>query len=273
MGSSDGDKSAKDLAASKTGSAVNEVTNRSDYKLLPQYDPDVTPIQYRQWDGSLSNEAHDKEYLEMTLKNGKHSELVQRLLRQRIEQRAKEFPRWPANYNDGVRTVWIESRFWYDRERLLPDFDDDWRKYRAKYLHSLNLHPNEPVHVPQWELHMINPIRRFYMKPGDLIEKHIIKRFITTDAPRAEKYRSNVRNLFVAYVVASLAYYYVRFNYKKWETDTGVLARTSAPKIHYGHPQFPAKEWHQEPADYCDMGFTKRTIYKDLRDFEDTPVL
>lgn len=271
MASSGGDKGdAKDLSESKSSSSVRGLSNKSESKLLPQYDPDVTPIQYKQWDGSFSTEAHDKDYLEITLKSGKHSELVQKILRQRIEQRAKEFPRWPANYNDGVRTVWIESRFWYDRERLLPDFDDDWRRYRAKYLHSLELDPREPVHVPRYETTLINPIRRFYMKGGDFIEDKIIKKFITTNKYKSEKYRILTTRFFMAYIGVLSAFYWIRYNAKKWDSNWGPEFRKSATIIYHGHPKFPAQEWHQEPADYLDLGFTKRGIFNDLRDFEDT---
>lgn len=229
------------------------------------------PTQFRQSDGSLTTESHDKEYMEIALRSGKHSDLVKKLMKQRIEQRAKEFPRWPGEITSGTRTLWIESRFWYDRERMLPDFDDDWRRYRSKYLHSLELDPREPINVPEYEREFLNPIRRFYMKGGDFIEDKIIKRF-TNDRWQSATYRVTITRLFMIYCGAIGLYYYVRFNQKQWCTNKGPQLVSSAPIIYPNHPKFPFQDYRTLPTHHYDLGFTRRQIYKDLRDYEDRTV-
>lgn len=241
---------------------------KSDQSVAEHLDLDKNPIKYKQYDGQFSTEAHDKDYMELTLRSGKHSELVQKLLRQRIELRAKEFPRWPAENTGGTRYMWIESRFWYDRERLGPDFDQDWREYRAKYLHSLELDPREPVHVPEYETELINPIRRFYMKGGDFLEDKIIKRF-ARDKFYSSVYRVWITRSIMSYFVIAASYYWIRYTYRNWDVNSGPRLTTSRPTIHPNHPKFPYKEERTEPAHFSGLNFLRRNIYKDLRDFED----
>lgn len=252
-------------------SSLTANTNSSS-TLLDQYDPDKNPIKYMGPDGKLSEEAHDKDYMELTLKSGKHSELVQRLLRQRIEMRAKEFPRWPGESSGGVRTMWIESRFWYDRERLGPDFDQDWREYRAKYIHSLALDPREPVHVPEYEKELINPIRRFYMIGGDWLENNIISKF-AKDKMHSAMYRVVFTRAIMLYFASVGVYYWMRFNYRKWETHPGPRLTVTRPIRYPWHPKYPFKDFKTEPGHHGDQNFNRRKVFKDLREFEDNTVV
>lgn len=236
-------------------------------------DLDKNPIKYANSDGTLSEDAHDKEYMELTLRSGRHSELVQKLLRQRIEARAKEFPRWPAEQTSGARLMWIESRFWHDRERLGPDFDDDWRNYRAKYLNSLELDPREPLRIQAYDHALINPIRRFYMKGGDFIEDKIIRKFFTQNKYKSSLYRVTATRLFALYVVSIGAYYYFRFCESKWNIRNGHYSMVSHPIVLPSNKNFPFKDYKTEPCHYWDKGFTRRTIFKNLSDFEDNTAL
>lgn len=257
----------------EAGEAGDKTALAEQHEDLPlRYDLDKNPIKYAQCDGSLSENAHDKDYMELTLRSGKHSELVKKLLRQRIEQRAQDFPRWPGSLSGGVRAMWIESRFWYDRERLLPDFDDDWLNYRVKYLQSLELDPREPVHVPEYERFMLNPLRRFYMKGGDFLEEKIIKRWFTQDRYRSATYRVTITRMFMLYLGICAGYYYFRYNNRTWSRYNGPLLHRSAPTIYPDHPEYPFKNYKTEPIHFHDLGFSRRTIYQDLRDYEDRSV-
>lgn len=232
-------------------------------------DIDKNPIKYATHEpGKFTLEPHDKPYMELTLRNGKHSELVQRLLRQRIENRAKEFPRWPSEQACGVRTMWIESRFWYDRERLSPDFDDDWRKYRARYLHSLELDPREPVHVPEYERSLIHPMRRFTMKGGDIVESFFSK-VLGYDKYHSAAWRVVVTRSFMAYLGCIGFYYMLRYTYSKWDTKDGPVLMASQPVVYPGDPRWPYVDPKKLPTDHDSSGFADRTIFRDLRDFED----
>lgn len=229
------------------------------------------PIKYAQVDGTLAETAHDKAYMELTLNSGNHSDLVKKILRQRIEKRAQEYPRWPASETGGVRALWIESRFWYDRERFLPDFDDDWRKYRARYLHSLNLDPREPVHVPEFERMMIHPIRRLYMKPGDWIESGL-KKVFKMNRWESANYRVVITRHFLMYLGFIGIYYYYTWHHSTWMGRAGWEFMFAAPEVTKGHPKFPFKNFRTESFHHYDEEFSRRNIYRDLRDYEDKHV-
>lgn len=238
------------------------------------YDLDKNPIKYATSEpGKYTFDAHDKPYMELTLRHGKHSERVQQILRQKIEARALDFPRWPGDHTSGTRFMWLESRFQYDRERLSPDFDQDWREYRAKYLHSLNLHPTEPIHVPEYETLTINPLRRFLQKPGNLFEKNFIYPFATN------RYTSSVTRWVISRYFASMLgfmflYYNIRYNGRDWTKMGGIEVAKSKPKTFPGDgPHFPFKEYKTEGAHHFLHGFPQRTIFKDLRDYEDTSIV
>lgn len=256
----------------KESGAKTVATNAKSQIVADQLDLDKNPIKYATHDGSTELVSHDKPYMEMVYRAGKHSELVQKIMRQRIEKRAKEFPRWPGEATAGVRLMWIESRFWYDRERLSPDFDDDWRSYRARYLHSLELDPREPVHVPEYEKALLNPIRRFLMKGGDFLEdKFLIK--VCKDKMHASARRWQITRCFMIWVFGTSLYYGIRYHNRKWEAKAGPELKSTAPVYYPSHPNFPFKEYHTEPAHFADMGFSRRNIFKDLRDFEDRTVV
>lgn len=239
----------------------------------PSYPDDLdlekNPIKYATATGELVNDAHDKEYMELTLKSGQHSELVQRLLRRRIEARAKEFPRWPAETTSGARLMWIESRFWYDRERLGPDFDDEWRNYRAKYIHSLELDPREPIKLQAHDHAVINPIRRFYMKGGDFLEDKIILKFFTSNKLKATMWRGFLTRVFQVYLISVGGYYWYKYNENKWFRRHGVYVLRSKPFVMPNHPDFPFKDPKTKQSDHWDQGFSRRTIFRNLNDFED----
>lgn len=226
------------------------------------------PIKYAQADGTLAETAHDKAYMEISLNSGKHSDLVKKILRQRIEKRAQEYPRWPGSTAAGVRVLWIESRFWYDRERLLPDFDDDWRNYRSRYLHSLELDPREPVHVPEYETWALNPIRRLYMKPGDVIESGLQKIF-KLDRWKSAMYRITITRYFMLYIGAIGLYSYYTWHHSDWTKTSGWNFKFSAPIIYPDHPKYPFVDYRTEGFHHYEEDFAKRTVYKDLRDYED----
>lgn len=220
--------------------------------------------------GKFVTDPHDKEYMEMTLKGGNHSPLVKKILKQRIEARAKEFPRWPSSEGSGVRIMWIESRFWYDRDRLSPDFDDDWRDYRVKYLKSLELDPREPVHIPAYETELLNPLRRYYMKIGDVYESAVLKKVFKLNHWESQTYRVTTARFLMAYVGFMGFYYYIRYTHRKWFDRAGPMMAQSRPIVYPGDPRYPFKDPHTHPAQFNDRGFTKRKIFKDLRDFDTT---
>lgn len=264
-----------EMASDKKDGAGSELSKKVESSAIQEdLDLDKNPIKYATSEpGKFELDAHDKPYMEMTLRHGKHSDYVKRIMRQRIELRAKDFPRWPGDMTAGVRTMWIESRFWYDRERLSPDFDDDWRLYRARYIHSLELDPREPVYVPEYERELINPIRRFYMKPGDIFEKYLIAPLVKHDRLKSQMYRALVRNVLMGFTFCLCGMYYLRYNQKTWERFSGPTLYYQSPRRYVHDHDFPFKDYRTEPGHHHDRGFSTRKIFKDLRDYKDETVI
>lgn len=114
------------------------VTTTTEKDQTPYVSLKEKPVQYATAEpGVFTLEPHDKKYLEAVIEKSNHSDFMKKILRERLEQRAKEFPRWPGNMNMNTRAMFIEGPFSYDRNRLGPYFTDEDRAWRAKYLKSL----------------------------------------------------------------------------------------------------------------------------------------
>lgn len=68
----------------------------------------------------------------------------------------------------GVKPMTISGRVARERERCLGMTDAE-RAFRKQWLKDQILAPNEPVYVEEYWKERINPIRRVYRKPLDLI--------------------------------------------------------------------------------------------------------
>jgi len=99
---------------------------------------------------------------------------LQKLLGKIKISKSREFPTWPSSETGGVMPMSIESRFAKERERLGPDFNEKWRRWRAQYLKDQELHPKEPFKVPELYKELNNPIRRFYKAPWNYFEEKLL---------------------------------------------------------------------------------------------------
>lgn len=246
-----------------------------DLKTTKEEDPSLSltanPIKYATGvPGVTTTEPHDKAYLESVLKHGKHSDLVKRILRKRLEQRAAEYPRWPASQFGNVRVMYLEGPFSYDRDRLGPNFTEEERLYRVKYLKSLELHHDEPLHVPEYEIELLNPLRRFYMKPMDWVENNIIRKYFKSHPVESALIRSHIAKSFMIWLGLCGIWYNFKYCHYNWETYAGTKIVVEAPKIYPGDPRFPFKDWRTS-ADHADFGFSKRKVFLDLDKIELTP--
>lgn len=68
----------------------------------------------------------------------------------------------------GVKPMGIAGRMVRERERLLGMTAEE-RAWRAQWVKDQRLAPHEPVHVPELAKSKLNPIRRFYKAPLDLV--------------------------------------------------------------------------------------------------------
>ncbi|XP_011165873.1 uncharacterized protein LOC105200149 [Solenopsis invicta] len=129
---------------------------------------------------------------------------------------------------EGERPMSIERRMGRERERMLGMTDEE-RAWRKKWLDAQKLAPEEPV-IPKGyyeELH--NPIRRFYMAPGNKFQSmlepymghvgsYITRHFITRSA----------MGIFAIYCI----YYHLKYNRMNWMRNGGWKISVTRPKMY-----------------------------------------
>lgn len=74
----------------------------------------------------------------------------------------------------------IAGRYTSERERLAGMTDAE-RAWRAQWLKDQVLSHREPVHVPELEQELVNPIRRFYRAPLNMVES-MMKPIVVSDS-------------------------------------------------------------------------------------------
>lgn len=70
----------------------------------------------------------------------------------------------------GARVMSLAGRMARERERLIGMTDEE-RAWRAKFLKSQILAPEEPIVPKGFEKELYNPLRRFYRTPLDALQK------------------------------------------------------------------------------------------------------
>ena len=99
--------------------------------------------------------------------------------------------------------------FPHERQRLPFKMSDEDRLRRKKFLQSQELTDREPVHVPELERMLYNPIRRFYRWPAD--------KFFNYMGPiigeqKAKVGRILIPKLLLGYVGACVLWYQFKYN-------------------------------------------------------------
>ena len=113
--------------------------------------------------------------------------------REALEARAaaaktREYPAaermWPSSVTTGVLPMSLTGRFANERQRLGPEFTDAERRWRIKWFRDQQLHHSEPVDVPRLQQKLLNPLRRWYRKPLDLMEQRLLQpRIVSRTSP------------------------------------------------------------------------------------------
>lgn len=98
-------------------------------------------------------------------------EEIRKIVSKANTQTFSEAPKYIANNLGGVESINLAGRFHNERHRLGPDFTEADRQWRIKFLSDQNLHPSEPFEVPNYKNSRLNPIRRFYRFPLDIVER------------------------------------------------------------------------------------------------------
>lgn len=74
-----------------------------------------------------------------------------------------------SSNSGGVKVMSIGGRLVRERERLIGMTDEE-RAWRARYLKSQILAPEEPLNTTEYYRHCYNPLRRFYRIPLNALE-------------------------------------------------------------------------------------------------------
>lgn len=75
-----------------------------------------------------------------------------------------------ASNTGGIKPMTIAGRMVRERERLLGMSPEE-RAWRAQWLKDQQLAHNEPRYVPEYWKERLNPIRRVYRAPLDMVQK------------------------------------------------------------------------------------------------------
>nr|XP_018895883.1 PREDICTED: uncharacterized protein LOC109029740 [Bemisia tabaci]XP_018895892.1 PREDICTED: uncharacterized protein LOC109029740 [Bemisia tabaci] len=158
----------------------------------------------------------------------------------------------------GVTPMNIEGRLFDQRERLRGMTDED-RKFRAQFLKDQRLAPHEPVtHLPELYYDLVNPIRRFYRKPLDMVfdKLRIEERF---GRETALCYRFFIGKALLLIASGYVATYYFMYNRGTWERKHGWHVHIGREPVYPGEPGYP-KLSNRTFADYCDREFKNSPI-------------
>ncbi|KPJ16462.1 hypothetical protein RR48_05541 [Papilio machaon] len=156
----------------------------------------------------------------------------------------------------GVKPMTIVGRVASERERCLGMTDAE-RAWRKQWLQDQILASNEPVHVEEYWRERINPIRRLYRKPLDVIYNALTP---VLGAQRAADYRYITGKLgLIAFGILGIHYYF-KYNTNDWTRKGGWRVLKTKPMVLPGQPGFPYKSDRHVPADYASRGFKSSPI-------------
>lgn len=134
----------------------------------------------------------------------------------------------------GVKSMSITGRFVNEKERTSGSMTAEDRAWRKKWLQDQNLTPREPILISKNNPDLMNPIRRAYKKPLDVlffkglqpvivstinnfklyvrIIKIIWERCLFQGKPAAEVFRFYTGKLLIGVWFTYLTYYYFKYN-------------------------------------------------------------
>lgn len=160
-----------------------------------------------------------------------------------------------ASPTGGVKPFSIETELYRERERLRGMTDEE-RSWRAKWIKDQVLSPCEPVHVPELERELRNPIKRLYRKPLDLVYK-ILKPAMGANAAFYVRYITGKFLMGMAFAYG--ATYYFKYNANDWTRKGGWRVVRNRCAVVPGDPEFPFNP-ERSPNEYATRGFDQSPI-------------
>ncbi|XP_054277870.1 uncharacterized protein LOC128996516 [Macrosteles quadrilineatus] len=136
----------------------------------------------------------------------------------------------------GVKAFPIEDRWIRQRERLVNMKTPEQRAFRAQWIKDQHLAHHEPVHVPEIEKELRNPIRRFYRYPLDKIFA-ALEPALGTKTPYV---RYLTGKFFIGLFTVYAGVYYFKYNANDWTRTQGWRVSTSKKAVYPQDPGYPA---------------------------------
>ncbi|XP_053976520.1 uncharacterized protein LOC128875168 [Hylaeus volcanicus] len=155
----------------------------------------------------------------------------------------------------GVRPISIAGRVGRERERLIGMTDEE-RAWRARYLKSQILAPEEPIVPEGYYKEAYNPIRRFYRAPLNAVEKALSGLVGPTPA---FVIRGVTGRLLMGIAGIYCAWYYFKYNTAQWTRVSGWRIIKPRPTLFVGDKDFPNYEV-KTPQQYATRGFENSPI-------------
>ncbi|XP_058446553.1 NADH dehydrogenase [ubiquinone] 1 beta subcomplex subunit 6 [Malaya genurostris] len=162
----------------------------------------------------------------------------------------------PASQTGGATPMTITGRMVRERERLL-NMTPEERMWRAQWLKDQQLSPNEPRFVPEYWRERINPIRRFYRAPLDLVQKGLTP-VIGHNWAFAIRFWTGKIALAACSIYAG--YYYFKYNQNDWTRKGGWRVISSRNAVFPGDEGFPNYPQRSSHSDYAARGFKESPI-------------
>jgi len=152
----------------------------------------------------------------------------------------------------GVKPMAISGRLIYEKERLYGMTPEE-REWRKKWLKDQELTPREPIQYSYYDADLMNPIRRAYRKPLDILFFKLLEPVIGT-------YPSVVGRIYTGKFLMGLwfvfgTYYYFKYNTNNWERVGGWRVIQSRVRVLPGDEGYPASQTKTQGAEYAHRGF------------------
>ncbi|XP_076177848.1 NADH dehydrogenase (ubiquinone) B17 subunit [Ptiloglossa arizonensis] len=157
-----------------------------------------------------------------------------------------------ASPTGGVRSINIAGRVASERERLIGMTDEE-RAWRARYLKSQILAPEEPIILKDSYKKTFNPIRRFYRAPLNVVENSLSQ---ILGATPAFVIRNIIGKSIMGITAIYMAYYYSQYNTLTWMRKSGWKIILTNPATYPGSKSSNIKK----PSEYTTRGFEKSPI-------------
>ncbi|KOX69501.1 hypothetical protein WN51_06588 [Melipona quadrifasciata] len=122
-----------------------------------------------------------------------------------------------SSNSGGVKVMNIGGRVMNERERLIGMLDEE-RAWRARFLKSQHLAPDEPLMSKEYYKHYYNPFRRFYRVPLNAFERLLTP---VVGAQSALIIRYCTAKILMGMCVVYGGWYYYNYNTATWMRQSG----------------------------------------------------